>query len=217
MPLARSDPDRVLDRRILALAWPALGAIAAEPLYNLADPAVVGRLGSQALGALAVAGTALTVPALAVPAQVYVSAARGRGDHAGAVVVGRRALRLGLATGVIIGLITAVAAFAVPGLLSGSGPVQDAGRTALLIGAAAQPLAAAAFVLDGLILGLGDFAALRLAMVLALVGFAPLAVITVAWPWLGLGFLWAGYGTWLGSRTALLWWRWRRFVAGPSP
>ncbi len=184
--------------------------------------AVAARLGPASLAGNQIAirvwlALALLLDALAVPAQVYVSAALGRGDPAGAVVVGRRALRLGLATGVIIGAITAVAAFAVPGLLSGSGPVQDAGRAALLIGAAAQPLAATAFVLDGLVLGLGDFAALRLAMVLALVGFAPLVAITAAWPWLGLGFLWAGYGTWLASRTALLWWRWRRFVAGPGP
>jgi Na+-driven multidrug efflux pump len=35
MPSA--EQDRELDRRIAALAIPALGSIAAEPLYNLAD------------------------------------------------------------------------------------------------------------------------------------------------------------------------------------
>ena len=34
------------DRRILALALPALGALVAEPLYILADTAVVGNLGT---------------------------------------------------------------------------------------------------------------------------------------------------------------------------
>jgi Na+-driven multidrug efflux pump len=35
--------------RVLALAVPALGVLAAEPLYLLVDTAVVGRLGAIAL------------------------------------------------------------------------------------------------------------------------------------------------------------------------
>jgi putative MATE family efflux protein len=49
-----------LDREIARLALPALGALAAEPLYVLADTAVVGHLGTPELGGLAVAGTVLT-------------------------------------------------------------------------------------------------------------------------------------------------------------
>lgn len=45
------------DREIFALALPALGALAAEPLYLLADTAMVGHLGTQELSALAIAGT----------------------------------------------------------------------------------------------------------------------------------------------------------------
>ena len=45
------------DREILTLALPALGALAAEPLYLLADTAMVGHLGTQELAALAIAGT----------------------------------------------------------------------------------------------------------------------------------------------------------------
>jgi len=48
------------DREILRLAVPALGALAAEPLYVLTDTAVVGHLGTPQLGGLAVAGTVLT-------------------------------------------------------------------------------------------------------------------------------------------------------------
>jgi putative MATE family efflux protein len=48
------------DREILRLAGPALGALAAEPLYVLVDTAVVGHLGTPQLGGLAVAGTVLT-------------------------------------------------------------------------------------------------------------------------------------------------------------
>ena len=43
------------DRWILALALPALGALVAEPLYILADTAVVGNLGTPQLAGLALA------------------------------------------------------------------------------------------------------------------------------------------------------------------
>jgi Na+-driven multidrug efflux pump len=42
------------------LAVPALGALAAEPLYLLADTAMVGHLGTEELAALAIAATLLT-------------------------------------------------------------------------------------------------------------------------------------------------------------
>ena len=48
------------DREILGLALPALGALAAEPLYLLADTAMVGHLGTEELAGLAIAGTLLT-------------------------------------------------------------------------------------------------------------------------------------------------------------
>jgi Na+-driven multidrug efflux pump len=48
------------DKEILRLAVPALGALAAEPLYVLVDTAIVGHLGVQPLAALAIAGTLLT-------------------------------------------------------------------------------------------------------------------------------------------------------------
>ncbi len=59
----RVRPDRDLDRRIAALALPALGAIAAEPAYSLADTAIVGHLGPSPLGSLAIASTALNATA----------------------------------------------------------------------------------------------------------------------------------------------------------
>ena len=44
-----------LDRRILAIAVPALGSLLVEPIYVLTDTAVVGRLGTDELGGLALA------------------------------------------------------------------------------------------------------------------------------------------------------------------
>lgn len=48
------------DREILRLAVPAFGALVAEPLFLLADSAIVGRIGTVPLGGLGVASQALT-------------------------------------------------------------------------------------------------------------------------------------------------------------
>jgi Na+-driven multidrug efflux pump len=55
--------DRALDRRIAVLALPALGSIAAEPAYSLADTAIVGHLGRAPLDSLAIASTTLNMAA----------------------------------------------------------------------------------------------------------------------------------------------------------
>ena len=47
------------DQEIWRLAWPALGALVAEPLYVLADTAIVGRIGTPQLGGLALAASIL--------------------------------------------------------------------------------------------------------------------------------------------------------------
>ena len=47
------------DREIVALALPALGSLAAEPLYLLVDTAIVGHLGRTQLAALGIAITIL--------------------------------------------------------------------------------------------------------------------------------------------------------------
>ena len=52
--------DRVPARRVIGLAVPALGVLAAEPLYVLVDTAVVGHLGALPLAGLALGGVLLT-------------------------------------------------------------------------------------------------------------------------------------------------------------
>ena len=72
-----------------------------------------------------------------------------------------------------------------------------------------QPLAALAFAFDGVLLGAGDFAALRRAMLLALVPFAVPAALTLWWRWPGIAGVWLALGCWLGARAVLLGRRWR--------
>ena len=82
-----------LDRRIARLAIPALGSIAAEPLYNLADTAIVGHLGRVPLDALAISASALAIVAwvaiflaTATTTEVARSAARNDRGAAGRAV-----------------------------------------------------------------------------------------------------------------------------------
>ena len=55
--MANGNPQ---DAEILRLALPAFGALVAEPLFLLADSAIVGRIGTVPLGGLGIASQALT-------------------------------------------------------------------------------------------------------------------------------------------------------------
>ncbi|MCW2603253.1 MAG: efflux family protein [Pseudonocardiales bacterium] len=94
-----------LNRQILALAVPALGALVAEPLFLLADSAIVGHLGVPQLAGLALASTVLLTAVglsifLAYGATAAVARRIGAGDTAGAVQHGIDGLWLGLCLGV---------------------------------------------------------------------------------------------------------------------
>ncbi|HEX7005231.1 MAG TPA: MATE family efflux transporter [Trueperaceae bacterium] len=106
--------SRRFDREIFALALPALGTLAADPLVSLVDTAFVGRLGTVELGALGV-NSALFALAffvfnfLAYGTTPMVARANARGDAAAA---GRRIVQalflaalLGLATLLLVQLL----------------------------------------------------------------------------------------------------------------
>jgi putative MATE family efflux protein len=89
----RPSTRRSHDREILRLAVPAFGALVAEPLYLLADTAIVGHLGTRPLAGLAVAGTVLTAAFsvfnfLAYSTTASVARAFGAGDRRGAAHLG---------------------------------------------------------------------------------------------------------------------------------
>lgn len=104
----QADLTSVPTRRILGLAVPALGALAADPLLSLVDTAFVGRIGSQALAALAIDvaifGFVFAVfNFLAYATTPLVAAARARGDEAAAGRVIRQAMTLASFIGVLAG------------------------------------------------------------------------------------------------------------------
>jgi Na+-driven multidrug efflux pump len=96
----------VSGRAILALALPALGTLAADPVLSLVDTAFVGRLGAVPLAALGI-DTALFAFAFAVfnflayATTPMVAQARGRGDVAGAGLIVRRAMALAVGLGAV--------------------------------------------------------------------------------------------------------------------
>jgi MATE family multidrug resistance protein len=105
--LARVFRRSPYDREILRLALPALGALAADPLVSLVDTAYVGRLGTQSLGALAVAaalfGVAFSVfNFLSYGTTPLVARELGRGNGAGAGRITVAAAVIGGVLGVVV-------------------------------------------------------------------------------------------------------------------
>ncbi len=104
---------RPLDRQILRLAVPALGALVAEPLYVLADTAIVGRvLGTDALAGLAVASSILLLGYsvfifLAYGTTAAVSRLIGAGDERQAAHQAVQGLWLALGLGLVVATATA--------------------------------------------------------------------------------------------------------------
>ncbi|MCL3863256.1 MATE family efflux transporter [Actinotalea sp. K2] len=98
-----------MDRQILALAVPALGALVAEPLFVLVDSAVVGRLGTPELAGLALASTVLVTLVglcvfLAYATTASVARSLGAGDRDRALRLGVDGLWLALGIGVVLAL-----------------------------------------------------------------------------------------------------------------
>ncbi len=95
------------DAEILRLAIPAFGALIAEPLFLLADSAIVGRLGTAPLGSLGVAAQALTALVnvsifLAYGTTAAVARQLGAGNHMAAIRQGIDGLWLAGAIGAAV-------------------------------------------------------------------------------------------------------------------
>ena len=115
------------DREIWRLAWPALGALVAEPLYVLADTAVVGRIGTPQLGGLALAASILlTAHAmfifLAYGTTAAVARLLGAGEHRRAAHQAVQSIWLALAAGVVLAAAGFVLAPALVNALGGDDP-----------------------------------------------------------------------------------------------
>ena len=172
------------DREIVRLAVPALGALAAEPLYLLVDTAIVGHLGTPELASLAVAGTVLTtVVALCIfltyGTTAQVARLHGAGQQRQAAELAPQALWLAIAVGAL--LVALLLAFAGPAvrLFGADDDVAEMAARYLRIGAFGVPMALLALAGQGWLRGVGDLRTPLIILVAANVANVILEVVLV--------------------------------------
>lgn len=146
---------------VLGLAVPALGVLAAEPLYVLVDTAVVGHLGAESLGALGVGGALLTQVASQGNFLAYGTTGRaarlhGAGRRADAVREGVQASWLAVALGVLVVLIGQICAGPATRLLAGDGAVAEAAEEWLRIAVLGAPFMLLTIAGNGWMRGVQD-------------------------------------------------------------
>ena len=203
------------DRELLRLAVPAVGALVAEPLYLLADTAVVGHLGTSPLAGLAVASGVLLFAygmciflAYGTTASVARLTGAGRPEAAAAQAV--QGLWLAASLGVTLAVLGAWFGQRLLGLLGAEGPVLDQAGTYLRISLLGAPAMLVMLAGVGYLRGLRDTmrplwvavgtAALNLILEVVLIygfglGIGASAAATVVAQWIGAGC----YLAWIGS------------------
>jgi putative MATE family efflux protein len=182
------------DREILRLALPALGALAAEPLYLLADTAMVGHLGTEELAALAIAATLISAAFTLFNFLTYGTTAQvarfhGAGEE---VEAGRLAAQaLWLSAGIGVCLTAFLAGLAVPlvELMGGEGHTGELAVLYLRIGSLGLPFALIALAGQGWLRGVSD---LRTPLVIVVVANAANVALNVLFIY---GFGWGLAGS----------------------
>ncbi len=148
-----------LNRSILRLALPALGALIAEPLFLIVDAAMVGHLGVAPLAGLGIAGAVLQTIVglmvfLAYSTTPAVARRYGAGEYGRAVRIGIDGMWLALCLGA---LLAAAGSLAAPGIvdLFGAAPdVAENARTYLAISMWGLPAMLVVFAATGLLRGM---------------------------------------------------------------
>lgn len=189
---------RPVDLEIFRLAVPALGALIAEPLFLLADSAMVGHLGVTPLGGLGIASAILQtiiglMVFLAYTTTPAVARRLGAGDERGAVAAGVDGAWLALGIGAVLAL---VGWFAAPLLVAAFGAPPDVAEQAttyLTLSMLGLPAMLLVFAATGLLRGLQDT---RTPLVVAVAGFAANVVLNFTFIYiLGLGIAGSALGT----------------------
>jgi putative MATE family efflux protein len=149
------------DREISRLALPALGTLAAEPLYVLVDTAIVGHLGRPQLAALALAGTviagAFTIfNFLTYGTTAVVARASGAGEHERAAWLAAQALWLSIGIGVVLVVVAEVLAGPLLRSLGAHGRSGDYAVTYFRIAALGLPAALVALAGQGFLRGVSN-------------------------------------------------------------
>jgi putative MATE family efflux protein len=125
--MTSTSEGRRLNRSILRLAVPALGALVAEPLFLITDSALVGHLGVDPLAGLGIASAVLQTIVglmvfLAYSTTPAVARRLGAGDPSRAVSVGIDGMWLALGVGAVLALLGWLAT---PWLVGAFGPTSE--------------------------------------------------------------------------------------------
>ncbi len=191
------------DREIVRLALPALGALAAEPLYLLVDTAIVGHLGRSQLAALGIAAVVLggwfaifNFLQYATTAQVARAAGAGEGETARRL--GAQALWLSVVLGIAIAVLVAAAADPLVSLMGGTGQTAEYTVTYMRIAVVGLPAAFVALGASGYLRGVSD---LTTPLVIVVAGNVVNLVLEVLFVY---GFDWGIRGSAWGTAIAQL-------------
>lgn len=155
---------------------------------------------------------AFALDALAIAAQALTGRALGAGDAEGTRAMTVLMTRWGIWLGVALGVLLAVAAPFLPALFTTDPAVRSALTVALLVIALGQPIAARAFVLDGVLIGAGDTRWLAWAQVALLIAYVPVVGVLAgakesivgAGDGAALIALWVGFLAFMAMRALLL-------------
>ena len=177
-------------RRIARLALPALGVLAAEPVYLLFDLAVVGRLGAVPLAGLAIGGLILAMVSSQLTFLSYGTTARaarffGAGDRASAVGEGVQATWLAVGLGAVVVVLVEALAVPILAVIAGRGEIAQTALPWLRIAILGAPAILISLAGNGWMRGVQDTAR-PLRYVVA--GFALSAVLcpTLVYGWVGM-------------------------------
>ncbi|AXB48053.1 MATE family efflux transporter [Amycolatopsis albispora] len=152
---------RVPAKRVFGLAVPALGVLAAEPLYVLVDTAVVGHLGALPLAGLALGGVLLSQVSTQLTFLSYGTTARtarlhGAGRREEAVREGVQATWLAIGVGLVLLLVGQLLAAPVARGLAGDAEIAGEAVAWLRIALFGAPLILITMAGNGWMRGVQD-------------------------------------------------------------
>lgn len=185
-------------RAVLALAIPAFLTLIAEPLFLLADSAIIGHLGTAQLAGLGVAGAALSTAAglfvfLAYGTTSVVARALGAGTVREAIGAGLDGIWLAGLLGTGSAVLVALTAEQICSLFGASPQAIDHAVTYLRISALGLPGMLLALASTGILRGLQDT---RTPLIATSCGFTLNIVLNlILVPGLGLGIAGSAWGT----------------------